>query len=665
MDSLTRCGLAALALVCPIMSGAADQGVIVTATRFPERELEVPVGVTVIHSDAIAGHTARTLPELLAQVAGITTRDASGSPDRQIDMRGFGATGDQNTLVLVDGQRLNDIELNTVRWSSIPLESIERIEIMRGSGAVLYGGGASGGTINIITKAPGGRRAELGLALGSHGTRELQASANVATGGLGARIQYAEQLADNFRANNRLEQYNTAAEVRAEGTAGHVALKLAAESQSLRLPGERTAAELQTDPRGTRRPGDYSARDGGQILLSGGVALGEGELAAELGHRDSVRTSLLRDYTFGVFDTYTDTRTKVWSFTPRLKLPFELLGFRHRLVLGMDFDDWDYGSRRAGSLETLSAPAARILAGQKDSALYLQDQIAVGNRTKLSLGYRQQRVRMSATDVVNPAAYAAGRVLHQPKAWDLALRHELNGSTAAYARVGRSFRVATIDEVYSQFGGPAFDSMVTLLAPQTSQDRELGVEYRAGTFRSRAGMFSMNLENEIYFFFPAFANVNLPPTRRRGVELEAAFEPVPALTLDANLTLNDARFRSGTMAGVDLAGKRIPLVPQQLANVGVSWRLADRWKLAARGRYVGHQVYDNDQTNTFPGRMPSYSVWDLKLATDRGDWSMALSLNNLLDRQYYSYAIRNGAGTSFNAYPQAGRTILGTLQLRL
>ena len=80
MDSLTRCGLAAFALVCPIVSGvsgAADPGVIVTATRFPERELEVPVGVTVIHADAIAAHTARTLPELLAQVAGITTRDAA------------------------------------------------------------------------------------------------------------------------------------------------------------------------------------------------------------------------------------------------------------------------------------------------------------------------------------------------------------------------------------------------------------------------------------------------------------------------------------------------------------------------------------------------------------------------------------------------------------
>ena len=68
-------------------------------------------------------------------------------------MRGFGIFGDQNTLVLLDGQRISENEQASVNWSAIPLSAIERIEIMRGSGAVLYGGGATGGTINIITKA--------------------------------------------------------------------------------------------------------------------------------------------------------------------------------------------------------------------------------------------------------------------------------------------------------------------------------------------------------------------------------------------------------------------------------------------------------------------------------------------------------------------------------
>lgn len=72
------------------------------------------------------------------------TRNIDGSPDSQIDLRGFGMTGNQNTLVLLDGQRMNEMEMVGIRWSTIPLSSIKRIEVLRGEGAVTYGSGATG-----------------------------------------------------------------------------------------------------------------------------------------------------------------------------------------------------------------------------------------------------------------------------------------------------------------------------------------------------------------------------------------------------------------------------------------------------------------------------------------------------------------------------------------
>ena len=71
-----------------------------------------------------------------------------------MDIRGFGETGPLNTLVLVDGRRVNEIDLSGVDWTQIPLDQVERIEIVRGSGSVLYGDNAVGGVINIITKKP-------------------------------------------------------------------------------------------------------------------------------------------------------------------------------------------------------------------------------------------------------------------------------------------------------------------------------------------------------------------------------------------------------------------------------------------------------------------------------------------------------------------------------
>ena len=75
--------------------------IVVTATRFDEQQYNLPVGVTVLNAEDIRRSTAQTLPELLSQVAGILVRDNTGSPDQQVDIRGFGITGDQNSLVLV------------------------------------------------------------------------------------------------------------------------------------------------------------------------------------------------------------------------------------------------------------------------------------------------------------------------------------------------------------------------------------------------------------------------------------------------------------------------------------------------------------------------------------------------------------------------------------
>ena len=667
MKSLLAAASIVLFSSLALAEGEEEPALVVTATRFPQDRLEAPIGMTVITARDLAESTAKTLPELLSREAGIVTRDNSGSPDWQVDMRGFGVTGDQNTLVLVDGQRLSENELVSARWSAIPIESIERIEIMRGSGGVLYGGGASGGTINIITKAPkaGSRSANAGVSGGTYRTREVRGGFGVAGEDIGLNLHANDYGSDNYRSNNRVEQQNLGGELRWFGRRGFAAFKFGLDTQSLGLPGARTADEVQNDPRGTSTPGDYSTRDGGSAAMAVSERLGFGVLAAELAYRGSKRTSLLKDYLFGFPDIYTDTRTHSWSLTPRLKIPYEALGSRHTLVLGLDADDWDYDSRKADSASDLSNPNAHVLATQRSGAVYAQQNTALGESTKITLGGRLQRTATTARDTVNPAAYASGSRTTTPRAWDLALRQNLSENAAVYGRVGQSFRIATIDEVYSQFGGPLFDPIVTLLDPQTSRDREVGLEYRVEVLRIRASAFLTDLNNEIYFFAPTFSNINLPPTRRQGFELEASLRASAAVSLFGNVSTTRARFRDGRVGGVDVTGNTIPLVPRDSANAGFSWQLARATRLTGVARYVGRQFYDNDQTNTFPSQMPAYATADLKVIHVSGKLALGVTINNLFNKPYYSYAIRNSAGTSFNAYPQAGRTFLLSAEYRL
>ena len=128
--------------------------VVVTASRDAQDIADVPASVTVFTSEQIEQSTASNVPEVLQNLAGIHVTDISGNQrNYNVDLRGFGESSQQNILLLVDGRRINLTDLSGPDWNLIPLERIERIEVIRGGlGTVLYGDNASAGVINIITK---------------------------------------------------------------------------------------------------------------------------------------------------------------------------------------------------------------------------------------------------------------------------------------------------------------------------------------------------------------------------------------------------------------------------------------------------------------------------------------------------------------------------------
>jgi len=167
-----------LAGLCIGLCHAQDDTIVITATRFPDSKRDLPVGVTVITADDIRKSASSNLGDILAQFGLLQIRDLAGTQNPQLDLRGFGITGDQNTLVLLDGLRITESDFESAQLSAIPLDSIERIEIVRGGGAVLYGAGATGGTINIITRRarPGEVRALALARAGGYGTDEVRGS---------------------------------------------------------------------------------------------------------------------------------------------------------------------------------------------------------------------------------------------------------------------------------------------------------------------------------------------------------------------------------------------------------------------------------------------------------------------------------------------------------
>lgn len=642
--------------------------IVVTASRFGDAPENAPVDVTVINAEDIRNSTAKTLPALLAQHAGIQVRSTDGTPNMMVDLRGFGMTGNQNTLVLLDGQPLNDIELTSIPWSSIPLDSIARIEIVNGSGAVLYGGGASGGTINIITKKPGkGAEAALSAGLGSYGAREWNASFGARGEHTGLRISADTQQTDSYRANNAFAQSSLEGEARTDAGRGDIVLKFGADSQNLRLPGARRVDpsigldQPENDPRGATTPLDYANQQGEHISLGTSQPFDFGEFAAELGYRDDKQQA----YYDAFGGSYLDTDLNLLSFTPRLKITRPLGGSANELVVGADFADWDYDSLRSTNPATLSTPAAHILARQQNRALYAQDTAQLGDDTRLTLGVRTQHTAYRANDAVNPAAYAAADRGYNVSVYEIGLRRTLSPAWSLFGRIGRSFRMATVDEIYDQFGGPLFDSSITMLRPQKSQDGEIGLDYADGKTKMRASLYNMNLNDEIHYNAVTFTNMNLSPTHRYGLELEGSHTWADSFETHAAYSYTVAKFREGIYAGVNLAGNNIPLVPRQRLSLAATWSLAEKTALSASALYVGRQHFDNDQANAFGQLMPAYTTADLKLSRQSGPWSLSAAVNNLFNEKYFTYAVASTFSPGvYNAYPMPERNFFVSAQYR-
>ena len=616
--------------------------VVVTATRFKVSQQELPVGVTVITTEDIRNSTAATVPELLRQVPGIQVRDSSGSPNQQVDMRGFGIFGDQNTLVLLDGQRISENEQASVNWTAIPLSSIERIEIMRGSGAVLYGGGATGGTINVITKAPqkNTKSAYLGAGGGSYNTGDYRTGFNFAGENLGLIVNAGHLETDNYRDSNRLRQQNVQADLRYTGERGTLYAKFGADDQRLLLPNALTEAQITVNRRQAAAPfGSYTNMSGGYANLGGELKLGDAEFALNGGFRG-------RESNAKLFLT-TKNSVTVTSLTPRLKLPFAIAGTNHTLVAGMDWEDWDSDGTALAN-PAFFATLKRPLSSQRNRAAYFQDSIALSAATVVSAGIRFHRVTFATNDIASGTSASSERDL---RAFEISARHRFGEPVAVYGKFGNSFRVPNVNDNYSLFTGT-----IAQLEPQTSHDREIGTELQFGRANFRLAVYAMDINNEIHFDPTTFSNVNLPPTRRNGFELEGKGQITATLSAFANYTYATAKFREGAFANND-----VPLVPRNAVKLGATWEFMPRTRVNALVTYTGEQLFDGDETNTFGRKMPSYTLVDTKLSHEYRGWLLNAGVKNLFNQKYFSYGVFTGFPT-FSAYPAPERSVFISAQ---
>ena len=643
---LRRARLGVLALSLPAAAGVLAQSqpiaslneVAVTASRVAGSRDAQPFGSSVITSQDIQSAGAVTVNDAIMRILGVYGRqDLYGGGDYGLDLRGFGQTSDNNQVVIVDGIRINEGDLGGTRLAGIPIESVEQIEVIRGSGAVLYGEGATGGVIIITTKAGKGvarqNAASLYTAVGSYGLREERANASLANGGFSIDVNGMQRKADNYRDNFRSDAGAVSAVAQWRNEWLRLGASRAQDNLDTGLPGSLTALQYQSNPRQTTSPQNKasiaSTRDG----LFAEALLGDWQFAADAGQRDKKIRSL---YVSQFGNSNFDYNVKATNYALRAVHSAQQSGFFNKLVLGTDYGSWQR--------DVLGAFGST--ANQTSRALYFRDELTLtSSRTVLSVGARTEAINKANTSTTSGVA-------DRQNAWELGLSQALNQATSIYGRVGRSFRLANADEFIRTSPGVA-------LLPQRSTDIEMGSRYASGPLKLEGRLYRSALTNEIGYDSnaagPSGANVNFSPTHRTGLELDGSYAVAKSWNLRVNAALRKATFDSGLYAG-----KSVALVPTRTLGLHADWTPMPNHLISGGVKWVSSQYPDFANQCS----IPSYTTTDARYAYQWQKVELSLAVTNLSNHKFYTQAFRCDAGAVNSIYPEPGRAVIAALRVK-
>jgi iron complex outermembrane receptor protein len=634
--------LSLVALACGAVWGqtAAEKvfaPTLVTATRLPQDPTLMPMGVSVITAQDIRAAGASNVSDAIRWLGGVVSRiDTTGGRNPSLDLRGFGETASSNLVILVDGVRQNEGDTGGASISWIPVDSIERIEIVRGAGAVEHGEGTTAGMINIVTKRgenePG---TSYQFGAGSHNTLDTRASFNTQANQWRYQLYGAAFNSDNHRSNFNVQERNALARAHWSDGDTTMSFQLGGQSQRGGLPGGLNVAEFLANPKQSFKLRDSGNSDTLNLLLSAETTTGPWRMGLDINKR---QVNNFGDYVADSFTSDTDTSSlrvglKAWRAN-------DIAGLKGRLLIGVDTENWTQ-VRATGS----SFGDTRTNVDQSSQSLYAKQEL-----TWLPQGITAHAGARRTVSVREATGDSVGKIDAKKSSWEIGAAKRLGKDAEVFARTGTSFRLATANEFSCSYLCPA--NTLNLLAPQTSRDYELGMRQRVNSADWTLRYYRNDLRNEIGLAADFFSNVNYDPTRREGLELEAKAPINPQLKGALQLAHRNATFREGTYAG-----KKVPLVAQNSLTTSLSYNMTATQQWFFLYQWVDSQKIAGDLDNTCAQEIPSFGVANIRYRQRLDQWTLSGQVTNAFDKQYYDYRSRCDA-TKRSVYPQAGRAFM-------
>lgn len=652
-------------------------------------ELDTPAAVSVVSGDDLRNSTAQVnLSESLGSVPGLQIQNRQNyAQDLQLSVRGFGSRsmyGVRGVRVYVDGipATMPDGQGQT---SNIDINSIDKVEVLRGPYSALYGN-ASGGVVNIDTQT-GSQPTTLtaGTYFGSYGSwrNSVKASGSTGDGSHAGDVNYtisgSRFTTNGYRDHSGTQKNlgNARLGVRIDDVST-LTLMLNSVSVDANDPGGLTRAEWKDNPRQSPRGDTYNTRkslDQTQVGLRYQREMSENDqltLTTWHGERhttqyQSIPVAVQKNpaYPGGVIvleRKYSGIDTR-WKHQDQIgSVPFSVIG-------GLDYETMT--ERRQGFQNYVIDNGTTEL-GEKGEQRrneknvmwnldpYLQTSWDLTSKWTLDAGMRYSTVSFDSTDyyVSTGNGNDSGSKRYHKLLPMGSLNYAVTDAWNVYLSAGRGFETPTINELSYRSVDGSQTGLNLGLKPSTSDTVELGSKTRIGYGLLTAAVFQTNTDNELVVEDSSNGRSvykNAGKTRRQGVEMSFDQQFAENWQMKMAWTYLDATYRNSTCddsGSCTPSGNRLPGVAKNMGYASLAWAPEQGWHAGADVRYMGSIQADDEND----AKAPSYTVVGLSTGYKFGwdKWSLDLfsRVDNLFDKAYVGSVIVNeGNGRYYEPAP--------------
>lgn len=620
------------------------------ATKLDVPLRDVPQAVQVVGQELIREQGALEMREVLRNVSGVAPAQGEGRRD-QFYIRGFDATRD----TLVDGMRDDSLFFRD-------LGNVERVEVIKGPAAVLYGRGSAGGVINRVTKKPSQQAVrEVALSVGSEQLRRLDLDLGGALGPQAAfRLTGAYETGDSGRDVVQSERSVLAPSV-AWSAGKDTSFLLQTEFLHQNRTPDRGIPSLNGAPAAVPvgnfygEQYDYATTDARHARFNVEHAVNDRLTLRNNFQYSTLALDAINTRTLGLTAGNTQVRRQITYFPQdqsnylnqtEAAYTLDAGALQHTLLAGVELGH-QTASRlvRAANASAVSLQTPQHSAAMPDlaslpmtinsgfkadtAALYAQDQISFSQRWKALAGLRFDRFKQTQDDHLSGLLQNRTDSVWSPR---VGLVYQPDDAHALYGNLSRSFQPAGNDLFYN---GKDFAQ----IKPLESLQQEVGAksEWFGARLLSTVALYQITQRNVVTKdpSDPAgLRQVQSGEQQSRGFEVDLSSTIRAGWKVFANYSVNLARI---TQSNTYAVGNRPANIPKNSGSVWTSHELGRGFTVGGGAFHVGERYAVEDNAV----KLPSYVRIDAMLAYKTQGWEAGLNLHNLANRTYYDSANNN------------------------